>query len=167
MGQLMHAIAKSNLLQTIYSRHILGAFPTQRHFLLSYTISVWIMERNKSISTSKKEKKKKEQTGSCYYPFLFHSMFQQGRNMWGSGSECVVGVGREQPCCREERPYDAAVFSAANNGRLVCPRKSLWLPRRHPRVERIYRKWFRFPHYFGLATTDVDTPNYWLRNTTS
>lgn len=40
MGQLMHAIAKSNLLQTIYRRHILGAFPTQRHFLLSYTISV-------------------------------------------------------------------------------------------------------------------------------
>lgn len=57
MGQLMHAIAKSNLLQTIYSRHILGGFPTQRHFLLSYTISVWTMERNKSISTSKKEKK--------------------------------------------------------------------------------------------------------------
>lgn len=63
MGQLMHAIAKSNLLQTIYSRHILGAFPTQRHFLLSYTISVWIMERNKSISTSKKERKRNSRPG--------------------------------------------------------------------------------------------------------
>lgn len=68
MGQLMHAIAKSNLLQTIYSRHILGAFPTQRHFLLSYTISVWIMERNKSISTSKKKKERADQVVLLSFP---------------------------------------------------------------------------------------------------
>lgn len=68
MGQLMHAIAKSNLLQTIYSRHILGAFPTQRHFLLSYTISVWIMERNKSILNSKKKKERADQVVLLSFP---------------------------------------------------------------------------------------------------
>lgn len=77
---------------------------------------------------------------------FFHSVFQRGGIMW-RWMQWGDGEGGEQPCWRE-RPYDAAVFSAVNNGRLVCKRKS----RRNPRVIRAFRKLFRFPHYLRRQT---------------
>lgn len=104
------------------------------------------METNKSLS------KHKEIAGRVVLSLSFHSVFQRGRNMWYSGFEC--GGGREESSHVEaENSRMTLLFSpAVNNGRLVCPRKSLWLSRRYPRVERTLRKLFRVPHYLRRHT---------------
>lgn len=140
---------------------ILIPFPPQWHFLMSYNMSMWIMERNKSLPT---QKKKADRIVFFVLSLSSYSTFQRGRNVWDSGRQCGGG-GREQPCCRGDGCM-TLLFSPQLTMDVLSVHGSLCgCFDGHPWLERTFRELFKLPCYFSLAAIyeDGHTPTYWLR----